>query len=197
MTNATAAATRDDHRGRQHERALVGHRREVDREDERRRRAAPRGCRPGCRPGSVVSFTCAGTNRTRQHQRDRGERQRDEEHRAPPEVLEQRAGDQRAERGDGAAECRPQRDRLACAPGPDHSAVMSASVVGYAMPAERPPTSRATNSTTSVGAHAATRHAGTESEHAERPASSCGRSGRRARRATAPTPRGRASSRPR
>ncbi len=47
-------------------------------------------------------------------------------------------------------------------PGPDHSAVMRASVVGYAMPAASPPTIRATMSTSMVGAHAATRPAGSE-----------------------------------
>ena len=41
-----------------------------------------------------------------------------------------------------------------------HSAVISASVVGYAMPAESPPTNRATTSTSSDGAHAARRQAG-------------------------------------
>src|SRR3954470_21272961 len=48
-------------------------------------------------------------------------------------------------------------------PGPDHSAAISASVVGYAIPADRPPMTRATNSTPSVGANAASRHAGTDS----------------------------------
>ena len=36
--------------------------------------------------------------------------------------------------------------------GPDHSAAISASVVGYAMPAESPPSTRAANSTSSEGA---------------------------------------------
>ena len=45
--------------------------------------------------------------------------------------------DERPERGDRAAERRPERDRLRPA-GPDHSAVISASVVGYAMPAREP-----------------------------------------------------------
>ena len=39
--------------------------------------------------------------------------------------------------------------------GPDHSAVISASVVGYAIPAASPPPTRATNSTSSDGANAA------------------------------------------
>jgi hypothetical protein len=37
-------------------------------------------------------------------------------------------------------------------PGPDHSAAIRASVVGYAMPAEIPPSTRAANNTMSVGA---------------------------------------------
>ena len=36
--------------------------------------------------------------------------------------------------------------------GPDHKAVIRASVVGNAIPADRPPSTRATNSTTSLGA---------------------------------------------
>ena len=40
-------------------------------------------------------------------------------------------------------------------PGPDHSAVISASVVGYAIPAARPPPILATMSTLSVHAKAA------------------------------------------
>ena len=47
-------------------------------------------------------------------------------------------------------------------PGPDHSAVISARVVGYAIPAEMPPTTRAANRTVSVGAKPATSDAGTE-----------------------------------
>ena len=46
--------------------------------------------------------------------------------------------------------------------GPDHNAVISASVVGNAMPAESPPSSRAATSTSSLGAYAASRHAGTD-----------------------------------
>src|SRR3954467_12586688 len=54
-------------------------------------------------------------------------------------------------------------------PGPDHSAAMSASVVGYAIPADSPPSTRAPKSTTSLGANAASKHAGTDSA---RPSSS-------------------------
>ena len=45
-------------------------------------------------------------------------------------------------------------------PGPDQSAVISASVVGKAMPAERPPRTRAPKSTSSLGAQAASSEAG-------------------------------------
>ena len=48
-------------------------------------------------------------------------------------------------------------------PGPDHRAAISASVVGYAIPAESPPTTRATKSTVSDGANAARREAGIDS----------------------------------
>ena len=51
--------------------------------------------------------------------------------------------------------------------GPDQSAVISASVVGYAMPAARPPISRAAKSTVSVGAQAARMHAGIDEPDAE------------------------------
>ena len=44
--------------------------------------------------------------------------------------------------------------------GPDHRAVIMDRVVGYAMPAERPPTTLAANSTVVFGAYAATMHAG-------------------------------------
>ena len=47
--------------------------------------------------------------------------------------------------------------------GPDQSAVINARVVGKAIPAETPPTSRATNRTSTEGANAATRQAGIES----------------------------------
>ena len=47
--------------------------------------------------------------------------------------------------------------------GPDQSAAIDASVVGYAMPAEMPPTMRAAIRTPIDPAHAATRHAGIDS----------------------------------
>ncbi len=48
----------------------------------------------------------------RQQEGEDRERERHEEHRAPVEVLEQRARHEGPERGDAAAECRPERDRL-------------------------------------------------------------------------------------
>ncbi len=47
--------------------------------------------------------------------------------------------------------------------GPDHSAVISASVVGNAMPAASPPSTRAANSTSTDGASAASSPAGIDS----------------------------------
>ncbi len=71
--------------------------------------------------------------------------------------------------------------------GPDHSAVISASVVGYAMPAASPPPTRATNSTL-----VRRREGGEQATSGSRGpcrgrASSCGRAGRRARRGRAPS----------
>ena len=72
---------------------------------------------PRLSTGSVASFTWAGTRR-RHHERDHGERQREQEHRAPPEVLEQEPRAQRAERGDRAAETPTRARSTASAPGP-------------------------------------------------------------------------------
>ena len=71
--------------------------------------------------------------------------------------------EQRTERRDRTPESRPEPaiDRVRA--GPDHNAVINASVVGYAIPAANPPSTRATNRTPIDGARAASRHAGTES----------------------------------
>jgi hypothetical protein len=50
-----------------------------------------------------------------EQQRDDGEGQREQEDRAPPEVLEQEAGQQRPQRGDGRTDAGPQRDGLGAA----------------------------------------------------------------------------------
>ena len=71
---------------------------------------------PRLSTGSLDSLTWAGTNRAGHHQGDDREGQRDEEHRAPVEPLEEEARDDRAARGDGTAGRRPQGDR-ARAPG--------------------------------------------------------------------------------
>ena len=47
----------------------------------------------------------------RHHERDHRQRHGEQEHRSPPEVLEQDPGAERAERGDRAAGGRPERDR--------------------------------------------------------------------------------------
>ena len=196
MTNATPAASAIA-ASPSASAPLSGTGREVDRQHERRRRAATERMPPRLSTGSTVSLTCAGTSSDRQHERDDGQRQRDEEHRTPPEVLEQRA---RRPAG------RARRSRRRCAdhsamdlvrPGPDHSAVIKRERrrVGHA---RRDAAEEAGDEQHAVG-RARTRRAGTRAPTARRrgPASSCGRSGRRARRGTAPTPRGRASSRPR
>ena len=85
---------------------------------------------PRLSTGSVVSLTWARHEADRQHERDRRQRQRDEEHRTPPEVLEQRSP---AMSGPSAEIAPPSADHSAIdfvRAGPDHSAVISASVVG-------------------------------------------------------------------
>jgi hypothetical protein len=65
--------------------------------------------------------------------------------------------------GPSAAIAPPMPDQRAIdfvRPGPDQSAVISASVVGYAMPAASPPSTRAQKSTSSLGAQAAISEAG-------------------------------------
>ena len=65
--------------------------------------------------------------------------------------------------GPSAAMAPPSADHSAIdfvRPGPDHSAVISARVVGYAMPAASPPQTRAANRTSSDGAYAASSEAG-------------------------------------
>ena len=60
--------------------------------------------------------------------------------------------------GPSAAIAPPSADQSAIdfvRPGPNHNAVIRASVVGYAIPAASPPPTRATNSTSSDGAKAA------------------------------------------
>ena len=77
----------------------------------------------------------------RHHQRDDRQGQGDEEDRAPPEVLQQPASDERAERCDGSAECRPQGDRLGpSGPGPQSGDQGQRGRVGHAgsQPAEDP-----------------------------------------------------------
>ena len=75
---------------------------------------------PRLSTGSVVSWTCDGISLIAAKQGDHGERQRDEEDRAPVVALEQGAGDHRAERRDRASDRRPERDRLRpVGPGPE------------------------------------------------------------------------------
>ena len=75
---------------------------------------------PRLSTGSVVSLTCAGTNRQAMNERDDRERQRHEEHRAPPEVA--RGGSPRRS-GPSAAIAPPSADhsaidRVRAGPGP-------------------------------------------------------------------------------
>ena len=119
-----------------------------------------------------------------------------EEDRAPAEVLEQGAGDQRAERRDRAAERRPQRDRLRPARArPQRGDQRQRRRVGHARrdPAEDPRDEQHRRRA------ARTPRADTRGPTApcRARASACARSGRRARRGRAPSRPARASSRPR
>ena len=122
--------TRDDRDEREPDaqRALVRHRREVDREDQRadqheRKDSAEVVDRLG--PLVHVCGDEAYSHHDRHHRKRKGQ----EEHGAPPEMLKKKAG----ESGPSAAIAPPMPDQSAIAfvrPGPDQSAVMRASVVG-------------------------------------------------------------------
>ena len=96
---------------------------------------------PRLSTGSVDSLTCAGTNIQAITSAMTAKRQGDEEDRAPPEVLQQPAGDQRTQRRDGSAEGGPQGDRLGPpGPGPQSGDQSQRGRVGHAgrEPAEDP-----------------------------------------------------------
>jgi hypothetical protein len=106
---------------------------------------------PRLSTGSAVSFTWLGTNMTAISRatpaRGRVIRKTD-----PHQKLSSSAP---ATRGPSAAIPPPIADHKAIAlvrPGPDQRAVIKAKVVGYAMPAEIPPSTRAAKSTPSDGA---------------------------------------------
>ena len=109
--------------------------------------------------GSVVSFTWAGTRRIASTSATTANgivRRKTDPH--------QKCSSSRPESNGPSGEIAPpSADHSAIdlvRAGPDHSAVISARVVGYAMPAASPPRSRATNRIESVGAYAASRLAG-------------------------------------
>ena len=145
MKNATSAGDRDHARARATSVALVRDRREVDREDQRADEDDGEDAAEVVdRVARLVHVARARSSNAIDEGDDR-ERQRDEEHRAPPELLEQTRPETS---GPSAAIAPPSADQSAIdfvRPGPDHSAVISASVVGYAMPAASPPPTRATN----------------------------------------------------
>ena len=93
---------------------LFGHGREVDRQDQRAHQDEREDAAEVVdRLGRLVHVR--GHQPPGHHDRDHGQRQRDQEHRSPVEVLQQEAREQRPERRDRAAERRPQRDRLRAA----------------------------------------------------------------------------------
>ena len=141
-------------RGRATSVPSFGHGREVDREDQRADEQRPKGRRRGCRPA-------------------RSPRSRERAPGAGPGPAPRPASGNVIRKTDPHQKCSSRRPenigpRAATAPpipdhsaidfvrwGPDQSAVISASVVGNAIPADNPPPSRATNSTVSLGAYAA------------------------------------------
>ena len=56
-------------------------------------------------------FLESGTSGTAKHEPDRGDRDVDQEHRAPPEVRQEQSADDRAERDPGPARRPPEADR--------------------------------------------------------------------------------------
>ena len=84
---------------------------------------------PKLSTGSVASLMCAGTNSDGHHEGNDRERQREQEDGPPPEMLQQVP----AASGPSAEMAPPKADHSAIdrvRAGPDHSAVINASVVG-------------------------------------------------------------------
>ena len=118
---------------------------------------------PRLSTGSSVSLTWAGTNRHAMNRATNasGSVTRNTD---PHSNFSSRNPDTSGP-SDAIAPPRADHRAIECVrPGPGaQSAVISARVVGYAMPAEMPPTMRATISISMLGANAATRQAGIES----------------------------------
>ncbi len=115
---------------------------------------------PRLSTGSVVSFTCEGTNLTAITSAiaASGSVSRKTD---PHQKWSSRIP---AQSGPSALSAPPVAAHRAIAfvrAGPDQSAVISASVVGYAIPAASPPRTRALNRTSIDGDHAARQSAGT------------------------------------
>ena len=117
---------------------------------------------PRLSTGSVASLMCAGTNTTaitRATTASGNVSKKTDPHQKCSSMVP-------AASGPSAEMAPPKADHSAIdrvRAGPDHSAVINASVVGKAIPADNPPKIRARTSTPSVGANAASRHAGTDS----------------------------------
>src|SRR4051812_43080701 len=117
---------------------------------------------PGLSTGSGASLTWAGANMAAIGQatttRGRGIRKTDPQSKCSSNAP--------ATSGPSDPLAPPSADQAAFdfgGPGPAHRAALSASVVGYAMPAHGPPSPRAPKSATSLGANEASRQSGTES----------------------------------
>ena len=108
---------------------------------------------------SVVSFTCAGTNFSASS-RATMESGRVSRNTEPHQKCSSRIPEQSGPSARSRRRSQPTARSRFVRAAPDHSAVISASVVGYAMPAASPPRMRATIRTYSFGAHAARQSAG-------------------------------------
>ena len=143
---------------------------------------------PRLSTGSVALVDVRRDEAQRQHERDHGERQRDQEDRAPPEVLEQ---ERRRASGPSAAIAPPSADHSAidlraARPRPQRGDQRERRRVGHAgrEPAAEPRATKSTRVGRRVGGEQARRD---RQHHPEDAASACGRTGRRARRGRAPS----------
>src|SRR6516162_5445460 len=116
---------------------------------------------PRLSTGAVDSFTWAGTHKTTMIRAITANGTVN----TKTEPHQKFSSNTPATSGPRAARALPMPDHRAMdrvRAGPDHNAVTSARVVGYAIPADSPPTSRAAIRTPTDGAKAASRQAGTD-----------------------------------
>ncbi len=184
-----------DDREHDRQRRRVGNRREVDRQDQRTHQdQREEASEVVDRLGPLVDVSrhvLAG--HVDRHDR---QRERQPEGRPPVEVLQQEARQQRAERRDRASEAGPQRNRLR-PPGPGRPQRGDQRKRRRIRHPRREPAADPRQREHDVRGSERGKHDIGIARTVPRGASSSARSGRRARRARAPSTRARASSRPR